>query len=69
MKGELSKKYKCILYSFLIIKEGEYSTDMGIVDSRVLYSDTESSELEYSPLKRVLYKSTRISKSEYSTDR
>ena len=68
MEGEWSKEYKCILYSFLIVKEGEYSTDVGIVDSRVLYSNTESSELEYSPLKRVLYKFTRISQSEYSTE-
>ena len=40
---------------------------MEILDSRVLYSNTESSELEYSPLKWVLYKFTKIGQSEYST--
>ena len=48
LEGAWSKYHKGILYSFQIIKEGEYSTDIKILECRVLYSYTELPELEYS---------------------
>ena len=40
---------------------------MEILDSKVLYHNIESSELEYSSLKWLIYKFTGIGQSEYST--